>query len=158
MTFPTPFADYVGEVEPEWIDSNDHMNLAYYVLMFDRGTDAIYTAWGMGIPYKTATGCGTFVVESHILYEQELLLGERARVATTVLGVDSKRLHLAHEMHRLPDGKRAAMQEIMLLHVDLGLRRVVPWPDTIRRRLEEAAAAHAALPRPDWIGRRVAMP
>ena len=44
MPFPTPFDRYQGEVLPAWIDSNDHMNLAYYVLLFDYATDAIYEA------------------------------------------------------------------------------------------------------------------
>ena len=47
----------------------------------------------------------------------------------------------------------------MFLHVDLVARRVVPFPDDLRQRVHTQAAAHAAaLPRPDWIGRRIAMP
>ncbi len=158
MAFPSPFAAYQGEVLPGWIDSNDHMNLAYYVVMFDHATDAIYARLGLGPGYLEATNCGTFATETHNLYTQELRLGERAAVTTLVLGVDAKRLHLGHDMTRLSDGRRAATQELMYLHVDLGARRVVPWPSTVRARLEEAAAAHAALPRPDWVGRRIAMP
>jgi len=41
--------------------------------------------------------------------------------------------------------------------VDLGIRRVAPWPPWLWARLEAAAAAHAVLPRPDWVGRRIAM-
>jgi acyl-CoA thioester hydrolase len=92
------------------------------------------------------------------MYEAELLLGEQARVVTWVLGVDAKRVHLAHEMYRLDDGRRAATQELMYLHVDLRIRKVAPWPDAVRARIEAAAAAHALHPRPDWIGRRIAMP
>ncbi|MBN8889784.1 MAG: hypothetical protein ABS99_10465 [Acetobacteraceae bacterium SCN 69-10] len=153
-----PFDSGEGEVLPAWIDSNDHMNLAYYVVLFDQATDAIYDAFGMDRGYKARTNCGTFAAESHNLYEQELRLGERVRVTTLVLGVDAKRLHLAHEMHRVADGARAATQELMYLHVDLGLRRVVPWPADVRARLDAFAAAHAAAPRPDWVGRRIAMP
>jgi acyl-CoA thioester hydrolase len=158
MKLETPFRGYEGEVRPEWIDTNGHMNLAYYVLMFDFGTDAIYGALGLGPGYQEVTGCGTFAVESHVLYARELLVGERAAVSTLVLGADAKRIHLGHEMIRVADGARAATQEVLLLHVDLGLRRVVPWPEEIRERLAEAASAHATVLRPDWVGRRVAMP
>jgi acyl-CoA thioester hydrolase len=157
MPFPTPFDRYQGEVLPAWIDSNDHMNLAYYVLLFDFATDAIYEAFGLDRDYRVQTNCGTFAAESHILYVQELLVGERVRVVSQILAADAKRVHLAHEMIRLSDGRRAATQELMYLHVDLGLRRVVPWPPWLWARLEEAAAAHAVLPRPDWVGRRIAM-
>ncbi len=157
MPFPTPFDRYEGEVLPAWIDSNDHMNLAFYVLMFDYATDAIYAEFGMDRSYKAQTNCGTFAAETHILYLQELRVGERVRVVSQVLAADAKRVHLAHEMIRLNDGKSAATQELMYLHVDLELRRVVPWPDWLHARIAEAEAAHAALPRPEWAGRSIAM-
>jgi acyl-CoA thioester hydrolase len=125
--------------------------------MFDYATDAIYDAFGIDRSYKARTNCGTFAAETDVLYMQELLEGERVRVVSQVLAADAKRVHLAHEMIRMNDGKRAAAQELMYLHVDLGQRRVVPWPDWLRMRIEEAADAHAALPRPDWVGRRIAM-
>jgi acyl-CoA thioester hydrolase len=153
-----PFDNGVFEVKPEWIDGNNHMNLAYYTAAFDLGTDLIFDVFDCSYSYKDRAGCGTFAAETHNMYEAELLLGEKARILTWVLGVDAKRVHLAHEMYRLDDGRRAATQELMYLHVDLRIRRVVPWPDDVRARIEAAAASHAGHPRPDWVGRRVAMP
>ena len=158
MSFPTPFDRYEGEVLPEWIDANGHMNLAYYIVLFDYATDALFDAIGVGRRYKDTTNHGTFVAETHNLYERELLVGEQVRVATQILGTDSKRLHLAHEMFSLSSGERAATQELMYLHIDLAARRVVPWPPEARERVAVAAAAHARLARPDWAGRRIAMP
>jgi acyl-CoA thioester hydrolase len=157
MPFPTPFDRYQGEVLPAWIDANDHMNLAYYVLLFDFATDAIYEAFGLGADYRANTNCGTFAAETHNQYVQELRVSERVRIVSQILAADARRVHLAHEMIRTSDGRRAATQELMYLHVDLGLRRVVPWPPWLWARLEEAAAAHAKLPRPDWVGRSIAM-
>ena len=61
-------------------------------------------------------------------------------------------------MFALDGGHRCATQELMFLHVDLRARRVTPFPPYMRERIAAAAAAHAQLLRPDWIGRRVAMP
>jgi len=158
MSIPAPFERYEGEVLPEWIDANEHMNLAYYTVLFDYATDALFDAIGIGRQYKDRTGNGTFVAETHNLYERELLLGDRVRIATQILGTDDKRLHLAHEMFAVADGQRAATQELMYLHVDLRARRVAAFPDDVRARVAAWAAAHAHLPRPDWAGRRVAMP
>jgi acyl-CoA thioester hydrolase len=158
MSIAAPFDRYRGEVLPEWIDANGHLNLAYYVVLFDYATDALFDALGIGLRYKEATNHGTFAVETHNLYERELLVGERVRIATQILGTDSKRLHFAHEMFSLASGERAAAQELMYLHIDLVARRVVPWPAEVRARLAEAATAHSRLPRPDWAGRRIAMP
>jgi len=157
-SWATPFASGEVEVRPEWIDANNHMNLAYYTVAFDLATDAIFDVFDCSYSYKDQAGCGTFAAESHNMYEAELLLGERARMVTWVVGVDAKRVHLAHEMYRLHDGRRAATQELMYLHVDLRIRKVVPWPGHILARLQAARAAHGTCPAPDWIGRRIAMP
>ena len=158
MSIPAPFDRYTGKVLAEWIDANGHMNLAYYIVLFDYATDALFDAIGIGRLYKDVTNHGTFVVETHNLYERELLVGEEVRVATQILGTDSKRLHLAHEMFSLASGERAATQELMYLHIDLSARRVVPWPADVRQRVAAATAAHSLLPRPEWAGRGIAMP
>ena len=158
MSFPTPFDRYEGEVLPEWIGANGHMNLAYYIVLFDYATDLLFDAIGIGSRYKDTTNHGTFVVETHNLYERELLVGERVRVATQILWTDSKRLHLAHEMFSLANKERAATQELMYLHINLAARRVVPWLPEVRERVAAAAAAHARLATPDWAGRHIAMP
>jgi len=158
MTIPAPYQRYEGEVLPEWIDWNGHLNLAYYVVLFDKATDILFEELGLGLSYRRDTDRGTFVAETHNRYERELLVHERVRVATQIVASDDKRLHIAHEMFRLKDGLRAATQELMFLHVDLIQRRVCPFPPDLRATVDAAAAAHAHLPRPDWVGRRVAMP
>jgi acyl-CoA thioester hydrolase len=158
MSIPAPFDRYRGTVQPEWIDLNGHMNLAYYTVLFDDATDLLFAAIGIGREYKDTSGHGTFVAETHNLYERELLAGEQVRVATQILGLDDKRIHLAHEMYQLEGGRRSATQELMFLSIDLTRRRVVPFLPEARERLAVAAAAHADLPRPDWTGRRLALP
>ena len=155
---PAPFDRFQGRVLPEWIDYNGHMNLAYYTVLFDQATDLLFDELGLGLDYRRTTQLGTFVAETHNRYERELLVGASVRVAIQIIGADDKRLHLAHEMFALAGGHRTATQELMFLHVDLVARRVCPFPEDLRRRVAGAAAAHAALPRPDWIGRRIQMP
>jgi acyl-CoA thioester hydrolase len=157
-TLEAPFARYEGEVLPEWIDLNGHMNLAYYTVLFDYATDLLFEAIGIGRRYKDETAHGTFVVETHNRYERELLVGERVRVESRILGVDRKRIHLAHEMFRRADGARAATQELLFLSIDLTGRRVVPFLPEAWARVAAAAATHAVLLRPDWAGRRIELP
>lgn len=157
MTIQAPFDRYRGKVKPEWIDMNGHMNLAYYSVLFDYATDMLFDAIGIGADYKRTTNHGTFVVETHNIFERELLVGEKVRVLSQILGADAKRLHLAHEMFRRADQRRSAMQELMFLSIDLTRRRVVPFPVDTRMRVAAAAAAHAHLPAPDWAGRRIAL-
>ena len=155
---PAPYEHSGGEVRPEWIDYNGHMNLAYYIVLFDQGTDALFDALDLGLDYRRNRHLGTFVAETHTRYERELLVGERVRVTVQLLAVDDKRLHIAHEMFRLRDGLRSATLESMFLHVNLIERRVVPMPPDLKERVDAAFAAHSSLPQPDWVGHRVQMP
>jgi acyl-CoA thioester hydrolase len=157
-TISAPYHRFEGEVLPEWIDYNGHMNLAYYVVLFDQATDLLFDELGLGLDYRRGTGKGTFVAETHTLYQNELLVGARVQVATQILGSDDKRLHLAHEMFEIGANRRAAAQELMFLHVDLVARRVCPFLPGLRETVAAWTAAHGVLPRPDWAGRRIAMP
>src|SRR5580700_8243441 len=97
-TMSQPVIVHHDIVRPEWIDSNGHMNLAYYVVVFDLATDKLYAAMGIGDAYREATGNSCFTAETHTVYEREVHLGERLLVHTWLLGVDSKRLHYFHEL------------------------------------------------------------
>ncbi|MGD9617907.1 MAG: thioesterase family protein [Alphaproteobacteria bacterium] len=161
MSLSAPFDRFRGEVLPEWIDYNGHMNLAYYTVLFDQATDLLFDELGLGLDYRRDRKLGTFVAETHNLYERELLVGARVRVATQLIASDTKRLHIGHEMFALDSphaGQRAATQELMFLHVDLEARRVCPFPPDMYERVAAMAASHAGLPHPAWSGRRLAMP
>ena len=38
---PAPFDRYRTVVRPEWIDHNGHMNMGFYLVVFDLATDAV---------------------------------------------------------------------------------------------------------------------
>ena len=82
-----------GVVKPEWIDANDHMNVAYYVSAFDLGVDALWEDFGITSEYIETSYGSTFAVESHITYQQELVEGDPYFVTSQVLAYDDKRIH-----------------------------------------------------------------
>jgi acyl-CoA thioester hydrolase len=147
--------EYTDMVRPDWIDSNGHMNLAYYVVVFDLGTDRLYDALGIGNAYREATGNSCFTAETHTLYEREVKVGEKLRVATTLLGADAKRLHYFHEMFHAEEGHRVAAQELLALHIDMGVRRVAPFPPDRLAAIHAALRARGDRPLPPGVGRRV---
>jgi acyl-CoA thioester hydrolase len=147
-----------GSVLPEWIDANGHMNLAYYVVLFDQATDAIYDALGVGQAYRDATGNSTFTAEAHTLYEREVRVGERVRITSHLLGADAKRLHYFHEMFHAEQGHRIATQELMALHIDLRVRRTTAFAPALLERIQAVVRARAGEPIPEGVGRRIAMP
>jgi acyl-CoA thioester hydrolase len=152
-----PFAAHAEPIRPEWIDYNGHMNLAYYVLVFDHGTDAVMAHLGLGFDYVQATNCSMFVAETHVTYEREVRQGDLVRVSSRFLGADRKRLHLFHEMHHQGEGYLAATNELMILHVDLGTRRTRPFEAEQSARIGAMVTAHSDYPLPSQIGRSIAL-
>jgi acyl-CoA thioester hydrolase len=153
-----PVIEYEAVVRPEWIDSNGHLNLAYYVVVFDLATDALYAALGIGDAYREATGNSCFTAETHTLYEREVRLGDKLNVRAWLLGADTKRLHYFHEMFHVESGERSAVQELMALHIDMRVRRVTPYPPERYQALQEAVNEYAPATLPKGAGRRIALP
>ena len=142
-------------VEPDWIDYNGHMNVGYYVVAFDRATDALIDELGMDAAYRSHTGCTVYVLETHVCYLSELKLGDRVSVDVQLLDFDEKRLHYFMRMRRLPEGETAASCEIMLMHVDHARATGAPMPRPVLERVEALAARQRALPRPEGLGRPI---
>ncbi len=102
-----------------------------------------------------AAGGSYYTVETHLSHLGAAFADDRLSVATQVVGVDSKRLHLFHVLERAGEDRPLATAEQMLLHVDATAQRSAPAPPEIAARLARIAAAHAALPRPERAGRAI---
>jgi acyl-CoA thioester hydrolase len=150
-----PFQAHRGEVLPQWADDNKHMNLAYYLVMFDAASDAMFEVLNIGISYRHNADRTAFAAETHLVYEREMNVGDWANIVTTVIDVDDKRLHLAHEMYRDGEAERTCLQEILFINVNLTTRRAAVWGDAVMAGLYAARDAHAALPRPAKLGRSI---
>ena len=142
-------------VLPEWTDQNGHMNVAYYVLAFDRATDVFYDALGIGWDYVGRERKSLFTLAMNVDYVRELHSGDEVRIATRVVDVDHKRLHYFHEMMHAAEGWLAATNELLAMHVDMASRRSAPFSGGVAARLAALRAAHAALPPPAQLGRRL---
>ena len=145
-------------VRAEWIDVNGHMNLAYYIVIFDHATDVAFDALDIGTAYRERTGNSSFIVETHTIYEREAKEGERLRVSSRLLGADAKRVHVFHEMFRANTDERVAAHELLALHIDMRTRRTAPFPPDRQTALAAAVRAQADRPLPNGVGRRITMP
>ena len=54
------------QIEPQWIDYNGHLNMAYYNVMFDRAIDQLWLKLGIGPGYMKARNGSTFTAECHV--------------------------------------------------------------------------------------------
>lgn len=158
MTIDAPLSFlHADVVRPEWIDYNGHMNVAYYLLAFDKLTDVWLEYVGLTPQHRARHRVTTFTAESHLMYLRELKEGAPLAYGTRLLGFDEKRIHYIQGMYHGAEGFLAATHEQMTLHIDLASRRPGPMAESVRARLAEIAAAQAHLPVPPQVGRVIGL-
>lgn len=156
--FFAPFVSSILRVQPAWIDYNGHMNMAYYSVLFDTALEQAFSAIGIGEDYARERNLSTMTAEWHVLYKREVTLEDPVRVTVQLIDFDDKRLHVYMEMRHATEFWLAAAAESMNLHVDLGERKVRPFPGDILANIAIMKAAHTGLPRPDGLGRTIGIP
>ncbi|NHQ74109.1 thioesterase [Roseovarius gahaiensis] len=156
MLQPAPFMSSFMEIETGWIDFNNHLNMGYYTVLFDRAADQAFESFGFGPDYVQKHNHSTFSAEFHIRYLRELKLRDRVRSSFWLIEHDDKKFHSFQELYH-EDGWLAATGEGLTLHVDLSGPKVVPMPADIHARVAAMAATHAQLPRPEGVGAKIGL-
>ena len=114
-------------IKKEWTDYNNHMNMAYYVLVFDQLWEIILEKFKMGEQSAKTTNMSTMVVETHTTYNKEVKEGDEVEINLTFFDHDKKRLHLKCEMYEKKSKKLAATIESLSLYIDLDKRKVTEF-------------------------------
>jgi acyl-CoA thioester hydrolase len=150
-----PFSADDQTIEPEWIDYNGHLNMAFYNVLFDRCVDCVYDELGIGSAYARAGKGSCFTLQAHLNYLDELSLEDLVSVTFQLIDYDGKRLHYFQTMTNQTTGELAATSENLAIHVDMQTRRSAPFPDQVLERIEVLHQAHANLPAPRHLGRTI---
>ena len=152
MLDETPIVCPVMNVDKEWIDYNDHMNMAFYNLIFDKCVDHVYDNLGIGVAYAKAKDASCFTLEVHVSYLQELVLADPIKVTFQLLDWDAKRLHFFDQMYHADEGYLAATSEQIALHVDMHERKSKAFPQVVQTRLGALMELHGGLAKPPQVG------
>ena len=116
-----------GRVRSEWADYNGHMNLAYYIHLFDTAWETMLQRFKMGEDSAKLEKRTTFAVESHTTYDQEVKVGEEVDMNLIFIDFDKKRVVYKLEMINKEKKYLAATSEVLSVYVDLGIRKVVEF-------------------------------
>ena len=116
-------------IKKEWTDYNNHMNMAYYILVFDQIWEIILEKFKMGEQSAKSTKMSTMVVETHTTYNNEVKEGDEVEINLTFFDHDKKRLHFKMEMIEKSSKKLSATLEMLSLYIDLNKRRVAEFED-----------------------------
>ena len=135
----------IEKVIKEWTDYNGHLNVAFYVRIFDIAADIMLDNFNMGGISAKKDKKTTFVAEMHTIYKQEVRLGEEVETYLTYLDHDKKRIHYRLSMFHKEKKYLAATNEVLSLYVDLNKRkvtefdvdRVVLMDDCIKKNLSK---------------------
>ena len=126
------------KVIKDWIDYNNHMNVSYYLLMFDKyGADILNDIFKMGEYSAKTTMKSTMMVESHITYNQELLLNDEVDINCVYFDYDKKRLQYKMEMIHKEKKYVASTFEALALYVDLNERKVTEFEEEKVKIMDE---------------------
>ncbi len=136
---------YQATIPPEFEDRNGHMNVRWYLKVYDDAGDALYPMFGLTPEYLTASGMGGFDLEHHLWYLSELLIGEAVSVRVRFLGRNEKLLHyslfLVNESRKVV----ASVFECVHAHADLSTRRTAPFPSFAVAKIDAFIAEHRLL-------------
>ena len=116
-------------IKKEWTDYNNHMNMAYYVLVFDQTWEIILEKFKMGEKSAKNTQRSTMVVETRTTYDGEVKEGDEVEIVLTFFDHDRKRLHFKMEMIEKSSKKLSATIEMLALYIDLSKRKVTEFED-----------------------------
>jgi acyl-CoA thioester hydrolase len=129
----------------EWTDRNEHVNIRYYIAVFDDAGDAFYPTVGLGDADHRLRESGTMDLEHHTHFVRELRPGDRIAVYLRIVGVSAKRFHYVMFLVNETSGELASIFECVNTFVDLKQRRSAPWPENVRTALESACERHSSL-------------
>jgi len=125
------------KVIKEWTDYNNHLNVAFYVHVFDIAADIMLDNFKMGGESAKKDKKTTFVAEMHTIYNQEVRLGEEVETYVTYVDHDKKRIHYRLSMYHKKKKYLAATNEVLSLYVDLSQRKVIEFDLDRKKVMDE---------------------
>ena len=131
-------------IKSEWTDYNKHLNMAYYVLVFDQAWEILLEKFNMGESSAKTSGMSTMVVETNTTYDSEVKEGEEVEVTLTYFDHDKKRLHYKLEMIEKKSKKLSSTIEMLSLHVDLNKRKVAEFDQERTKLMDDFISENKA--------------
>lgn len=152
--FPVPL-DKIAQLDsiyrltipPEFRDENGHMNMRWYLHIFDDAGYPLVNSFGLTPEYHQQHGTGGFDLEHHIHYLNEVGVGDTVAVYARILGRSAKRIHYMMFMVNETKGVLASIFECINSFADLSVRKTAPYPAEIAAKIDAQLAVHQEL---DW--------
>lgn len=133
-------------IPPEYQDRNGHMNVRWYLVLYDEAGDAMYPLLGLTDAYFAASGMGGFDLEHHLWYVSEVAVGDTVAIRLRMIARNARLCHYMMFMVNETRGRLASAFECVHAHADLRTRRIAAFPDQACAAIDALIAAQQALP------------
>lgn len=131
----------------EYIDLMGHMNIRWYMALYDTAGWNFFASIGMTQEYYEQYQAGGFALLHFIRYLAEVRQNEIISVRTRIIGRSEKRLHYIHFMVNETTQKLASTMEVLGTYADMNVRRTAPYPPALAAAIDAKIAEYQEL---DW--------
>jgi acyl-CoA thioester hydrolase len=138
-------------IPAEYLDSNNHMNMRWYVALFDDAGDTLHDHLGLTREFRRTSASGTMDLEHHTWFINEVMAGSQICVYARMVARSAKMIHYLMFMVNESTGKVAAHFECVNALVDLQARKTTAYPADIQERIDAMLAEQNQLPWPPPI-------
>ncbi len=132
-------------IPEDYRDEMGHMNVMWYLHLFDRGAWGTFALFGADADSILAQHIGVFALQQHLTYHAEVHIGDDVTLYARVIGRSAKRMHFMQFIINETQGTLAATFEALAICIDMTTRRSTPWPEAIAAPLEALIGTHGAL-------------
>jgi acyl-CoA thioester hydrolase len=123
-------------IPAEYLDLNHHMNMRWYVALFDDASDTLHDHLGLTREFRRDSGSGTMDLEHHTWFINEVTAGSQICIYTRMVARSAKMIHYLMFMVNESSGNVAAHFECVNALVDLQARKITPYPAEILNRID----------------------
>ena len=134
-------------IPANYLDSNGHMNMRWYVAIFDDAGDTLHAHLGLTREFHRVHGTGTMDLEHHTWFMNEVMPDSKICVYVRLVERSARMIHYLMFMVNESTNKVAAHFECVNALVDLRARKMTPYPADISLRVDALLAEHSQL---DW--------
>lgn len=153
MPTPMPTVDQVRQlpalleltVPAEWQDINGHVNVQYYLAIYDRAGWPFLDLLGIDESRFRVDRTGFFDLENHLWYLAEVHVGDVVTAHFRLIARSVKRFHGVMFILNATRGSLASAIEFVTTGADLRARKSAALPEDVAKRLTQLIDEHSRL-------------
>jgi acyl-CoA thioester hydrolase len=132
-------------IPPEWQDSNGHLNIRYYMRLYDEVGAPLFETFGIDAQRTRQSRWGLFDLEHHLWYLREIHVGDEVTIHCRLLARTVKRFHGTLLLVNRTRGQLASAMEFLSTCADLDARATAALPPDVAACMDVLIERHHKL-------------